>query len=334
MRLLGKIFIALLFFAFLGRADAATEWVQLVTDDSEGRVTEINGKSYIIDAGWFEGARKGALYLVYADGREIFDSHGTRMGSYKVPLAVLKVRDATDDYSVCTVAPPSSGRMIQLGDKIIPISRSRAKRMRFASRRAVIEPAPSQTYDNITPGPPARIAPAPEAGSVMAKYDDYWIVPGGDQISAPLAPGYYYIDSPAAESNAIGTITIPAARSQSGAAPAPKASQTGGTPPPYPPYPSYPNIQDSVLDFDANKIADARLIRTFPLSQAEMNSLEIRHRAAWNLYANKRFPEAFDSFGKQSREYRGNYLSPYWAGMSALKMKNVPAAVSWFNIAL
>jgi tetratricopeptide (TPR) repeat protein len=89
-----------------------------------------------------------------------------------------------------------------------------------------------------------------------------------------------------------------------------------------------------MLDFDANKIADARLIRTFPLTQVEMNSLEIEHRGAWNLYANKRYAEAFESFSHQAVTFRGNYLSPYWAAMSALKLKNLPVADAWFNMAL
>jgi tetratricopeptide (TPR) repeat protein len=89
-----------------------------------------------------------------------------------------------------------------------------------------------------------------------------------------------------------------------------------------------------MLDFDANHIADARLIRTFPLSQVEMNDLEIQHRAAWTLYSNQQYMEAFDSFSKQAMSFRGNYLSPYWAGMTALKLNNIQVATAWFNRAL
>jgi tetratricopeptide (TPR) repeat protein len=87
------------------------------------------------------------------------------------------------------------------------------------------------------------------------------------------------------------------------------------------------------LDFDSNSIADARLIRTFPLAQTEMNSLEIEFRGAWNLYVGNRFQEALSAFARQSG-YAGNYLSPYWAGMSAWKLGDRNLAIAWFNSAL
>jgi tetratricopeptide (TPR) repeat protein len=105
------------------------------------------------------------------------------------------------------------------------------------------------------------------------------------------------------------------------------------TEPPFPPFPPSPINNTVMLDFDANLIADARLIRTFPLSQVEMNALEIEHRGAWNLYSSQRYMEAFESFSRSS-SYRGNYLSPYWAGMSALKLRNIQSATAWFNRAL
>jgi tetratricopeptide (TPR) repeat protein len=103
---------------------------------------------------------------------------------------------------------------------------------------------------------------------------------------------------------------------------------------PYPPQPNNPANYEVMLDFDANAIADARLIRTFPLSQPDMNSLEIQFRGAWNFYTNKRFYEAFELFSRQSQQYPGNYLSPYWAGMSALKIGDIRSAVDWFNNSL
>jgi hypothetical protein len=102
--------------------------------------------------------------------------------------------------------------------------------------------------------------------------------------------------------------------------------------PPVPPV--YQSFPPSTPDFDVNQISDARLIRTFPLTQVEMYALEIQHRGAWNLYSNKRYLEAFSAFCKQSLDYAGNYLSAYWAGVCALKLENTPVAFSWFNRAL
>jgi tetratricopeptide (TPR) repeat protein len=101
----------------------------------------------------------------------------------------------------------------------------------------------------------------------------------------------------------------------------------------YPPYPNYQNTPSVQLDFDANKISDARLIRTFPISQPEMNALEIQFRGASALYNKGDFYGAYQAFAGQFH-FRGNYLSPYWAGLSALKMGNRQAATDLLNQAL
>ena len=87
-------------------------------------------------------------------------------------------------------------------------------------------------------------------------------------------------------------------------------------------------------DFDVDKISDARLIRTFPLTEVEMYALEIQHRTAFNLYAQKRYSEALDAFSVQRLEYMGNYLSPYWAGKSAEKTGDDMQAAEWYRRAL
>jgi tetratricopeptide (TPR) repeat protein len=87
------------------------------------------------------------------------------------------------------------------------------------------------------------------------------------------------------------------------------------------------------LDFDANKISDARLIRTFPISQPEMNALEIQFRGGQALYNKGDYYGAFQVFAGQF-QFRGNYLSPYWAGLCALKMGNRQAAIDVLNQAL
>ncbi|MDR1579517.1 MAG: hypothetical protein LBS35_04110 [Synergistaceae bacterium] len=266
------VLLALFFFTLIGQTEASAEWVELITDDAAGYVVSSRGDTYMIDVGISMGARRGGLYLVYADGQgnggygEITGTPKTPK-TPKIPLALLKVREPSTTHSFCAVVAPRGGFELRPGDKVIPISAKRAKRVRFASVRPVERPAPA------SPPYPAQ-NPAP----------------------MPVVP-------PRSE-------------------------------PPYPPYPNYPAIGQDVLDFDANNIADARLIRTFPLSQAEMNALEIEHRGAWNLYAKGRFSDALDSFSRQSVNFRGNYLSPYWAGMSALKLGNLQAAIGWFDTAL
>jgi tetratricopeptide (TPR) repeat protein len=110
-----------------------------------------------------------------------------------------------------------------------------------------------------------------------------------------------------------------------------------GAPTPYAPYPPSLNVPENytaTLDFDANKIADARLIRTFPLAQPAMNALEIEFRGGMDLFSKKRFAEAYESFTHQAWAYGGNYLSPYWAGVCALKLGDRDNAIAWYNNAL
>jgi hypothetical protein len=360
MKLLGKVFTALLFCALLGKAEASTEWVKLVTDGSEGYVVSAYDNTYMIDVGISMGARRGGLYLAYAEGSEIYDTNGAIVGRYKIPLAVLRVREPSTTHSFCVILPPTNGFIVQPGDRVVPISARRARQITFATTR-VAAPVPV----GAVPAPIAAPFPAPAPASVIAKYDEYW-APANVPVAAPQAPGYYYMNSPVPPP--IESLRVSAARPATGYPPSapqqapvmPAVSQQPLSPPPgqpyppyqqypaappqqpfqapsgspYPPYPSYPATSQVMLDFDANKIADARLIRTFPLSQVEMNALEIEHRGAWNLYSNGRYMEAFDAYSQQSVNFRGNYLSPYWAGMSALKLGNIQVASAWFDMAL
>jgi tetratricopeptide (TPR) repeat protein len=101
----------------------------------------------------------------------------------------------------------------------------------------------------------------------------------------------------------------------------------------YPPYPNYQDTGYTQLEFDSNKIADARLIRTFPLSQPDMNALEIQFRGGMALFSAQRYYEAFEAFMRQT-SFPGNYLSPYWAGVCALKIGDASTAVNLFNNSL
>ncbi|MDR1137052.1 MAG: hypothetical protein LBK91_01900, partial [Synergistaceae bacterium] len=95
MRLAGKVALTLLFTIFLGRADAATEWVKLyrcdtampewlkiTTDETKGHVVGIYDNAFTIDVGTNDGARIGGLYFVYSE-RNPYKG--------KEPLAVLRV---------------------------------------------------------------------------------------------------------------------------------------------------------------------------------------------------------------------------------------------------
>jgi curli biogenesis system outer membrane secretion channel CsgG len=119
-------------------ADAVTRLsnaIRNILGDESSRVIKVSGKDFTIDVGSTMGAKTGALYLVYADGEEIRGMEGEFLGQEKIPLAVLKVAAVSSNFSVCALAPGSSGRLVQRGDRIEPVSAASLKGLKFASSR-------------------------------------------------------------------------------------------------------------------------------------------------------------------------------------------------------
>ncbi|MDR2179230.1 MAG: CsgG/HfaB family protein [Synergistaceae bacterium] len=94
-------------------------------------VTSISGKNYRIDAGSYKGVQEGALYVAYVDGKPM-----SAMNEFEtVNLALLRVQDVQDDYSVCVLESPSQEGLIERGDKIRPVAPSKAREMTFVTSR-------------------------------------------------------------------------------------------------------------------------------------------------------------------------------------------------------
>ncbi|MDR1482298.1 MAG: hypothetical protein LBI74_06710 [Synergistaceae bacterium] len=320
-RVLRKIFVVLFFCSLAGQVDAQTRWVRLVAGGlvNEGRVSAIAADTYVIDIGISRGARVGDYYLVHYDGGGAYDANGVLLGIYKAPVAVLKVSSVATSESFCEVAAPSKGWVIQQGDRVVSISRLDADNLRFATFRQ-------------TPGKPRL--PGYLGRWVRTSVGNNWALPGLQQGMPSAAPGFYYMETPMPpQAPALTQVPAQPQPPMTRVQIQPVPTQSYQSPIPTVP-PMYQPFSPSTPAFDVNQISDARLIRTFPLTQVEMYALEIQHRGAWNLYANKRYREAFSAFCKQSLDYAGNYLSAYWAGTSALKLNYPQAAVSWFNRAL
>jgi hypothetical protein len=359
VRSIWKVTLVLLLTVLLGRADAATEWVklyrgdsvdpewiQIITDEGKGQIVAINDNAFTVNIGMHEGARKGGLYLVYS---ERVPQHG------KEPLAILRVLQTAAKFSICDMTPYVNGGLIHVGDKVVPAA--------VSATNAVVAPYPVMAPGEVTitegyisqNGPGDKPIPAiystPPPPVAVVQYPTTVYTPQGQIIvpaAAPQPTQYAYQSAPPAyppqqpaQYNYQAAAMPPQIHQQPVQYNYPPAYTPAGAPPesPYPgavTYPPYPNYQYSgqvQLDFDANRIADSRLIRTFPLSQPDMNSLEIQFRGAYDLYAARRYYEAFEAFMKQT-SFPGNYLSPYWAGMSALGIGDRQTAVTMFNNAL
>ena len=85
---------------------------------------------------------------------------------------------------------------------------------------------------------------------------------------------------------------------------------------------------------DPDTATDAKLIETYPLKNSEKNLIGIKHRNAYNLYSSKKYEEALPIFAELAEGYECDYLSAYWAGMSALNMKEDRQASRWFDLAI
>ncbi|GHV37499.1 hypothetical protein FACS1894187_14380 [Synergistales bacterium] len=87
-------------------------------------------------------------------------------------------------------------------------------------------------------------------------------------------------------------------------------------------------------DSELNNSTDAKVINSYPMPPKDKNTLGIQHRGTWKLYSQKKYKEAYAGFSKLAKDYAGNYLSAYWAGESALKLKKNDDARTWFKRAL
>ncbi|MDR1966627.1 MAG: hypothetical protein LBQ36_07940, partial [Synergistaceae bacterium] len=140
-----------LMFAFAAMSEAATEWVRLVTDDAKGYVVSSHGNSATIDVGTSMGSRVGGLFLVYSEGNPVYDASGVLLSVEKIPLGVLKVRQAAGNFSMCGFVPPTNPAVIRPGDKVVPIAANVLKSLKFALAHPVLEPVYTEGFISQVP---------------------------------------------------------------------------------------------------------------------------------------------------------------------------------------
>ncbi|MDR1508923.1 MAG: tetratricopeptide repeat protein [Synergistaceae bacterium] len=85
---------------------------------------------------------------------------------------------------------------------------------------------------------------------------------------------------------------------------------------------------------ELNDSTDAKIINSYPLSANDKNTLGIQHRGAYTLYSQKKYQQAYEAFSKLADDYDVNYLSAYWAGVTARQLKKDDEAKAWFERAL
>lgn len=104
------------------------------------QVLRVNKDEIIISLGATSGAKPGNLYKVSLEGEEILDMRGKVIGRTTTPIAVVRVDDVKNDYSIARVIKKGGNLSnIQRGDRIEPSSSAEAssliKRKAFLERR-------------------------------------------------------------------------------------------------------------------------------------------------------------------------------------------------------
>ena len=248
-------------------------------------VVAVADKEATIDIGSSMGAKEGALYLVYADGKTIRGMSGEEIGRERLAFAVLKVREATPTYSNCTFVKGGKAALVRRGDKVEPISSRMIKSLKFAGSRPA---ASSGTFEQIFGNAP-KDGEAPQAA------------PAGDVTAAnPETPP----SAPIAEQ------------------PKPDTKPATGE-------------AKVIPGFDPNQSTDAKVIETLALSVGDRNLLGIMQRNAYNKFKNGRYKDAYAEFCRAADAHSSvNYLSAYWAGVTAHKLKKADEALQWIDKAL
>lgn len=105
------------------------------------QVLEAGNKEITLGIGVTGGAQNGSLFRVYVDGGEIFDIDGRSLGHKMNDIAVVKIVDVQNNFSIAESAGKNAGKinLIRRGDKIYPINneefQSLAKRKVFPTNR-------------------------------------------------------------------------------------------------------------------------------------------------------------------------------------------------------
>ena len=274
-------------------------------------VISVRDGDFVIDVGFGRGAREGALYMVYVDGRNLVNMQGRVIGREELPLAVLKVTDTALAHSTCVVVQAGGkASLIERGDKVALITAAKAKRLKFLSEK------------------PRR----PQSDETFSKLMGH-TRPQADESSNPSQDVAATVAQPASIATdvkpAVTTTTQPAAAP---AATRPVAPRTDA------PVQSSSSTSNPVfnprLGINPNQSTDSKVIQTYSIESGLANILGIQHRNAYNRYRVGRYKAAYEGFIEAAEAYEGNYLSAYWAGVTAHKLRKKNEAIKWFDVAL
>ncbi|MDR1649493.1 MAG: hypothetical protein LBR71_04465 [Synergistaceae bacterium] len=134
--------------AVMNAASSLAYEVRVAIGDETHHVIGVTADGITID---IASSREGVLYLVYANPKEVKDLKGNVIGVEKSPIAVIKVREVNQGYSVAEVVPNGgNANLIRRGDSIEPISADDAQKLTRGKKFVKERPkASSDTFEKM-----------------------------------------------------------------------------------------------------------------------------------------------------------------------------------------
>lgn len=111
------------------------------------QVLRVNGGEIIISLGANSGAKVGNLYKISLEGEDILDTRGKVIGKTTTPIAIVRVNEVKNDYSIVSVIKKGGNPSnIQRGDRVEASSSGEANDL--IKRKAFLDRRPRKTLED------------------------------------------------------------------------------------------------------------------------------------------------------------------------------------------
>lgn len=258
------------------------------------QVLRVSGGDIFISIGSTSGAKIGNLYKVSFEGEEILDMRGNVLGRTTTPIAVIRIDDVKNDYSIAHVIKKGGNPSnIQRGDRVDQSSSGEASSL--IKRKVFLDRRPIKTLG--------------QSGLEGAKLDNRL----NNIISEQTNGAKQHTD------------TYPTAHSESDAIIGASSVQTK------PEIISSVYGRNKNIRFEKASTNTAQVIASYGLSESETQSLVERHKQAERMLSND---EKFHRYTKMFNASPSDFFAAYQAAKIAFDVGHNSDAKEWAEKAL
>ena len=295
-------------------------------------VVSVRGKDVNINRGLTSGVKPGDIYRVYDEGAEVRDIDGTSLGRDVIDIAVLKVKDVRNEFSVAEVAP-NGGKVenVRRGDKIEVISQKEAKAL--VDRKAFVSERPRKFGEADIPNVDGRlreIAAEQEAQHAVqpsyAQGGPIYVDPGPAYPEPDLGYEDGYDLAPRTPRSEPVPVVPPLSPWDPEPEPErPSASERWAV------TPMGKGVEPPARHLENESTDPAKVVPSYGLYSGDANNRRIAHIAARSLGNSK---AGYERYVELASSYSGDYLAAYKAGDIARRLGRRDDAVMWTERAL